>query len=106
MAESQTLTAYFTYCELQKNLDSKTLKAYRIDLKQFVDQHPSPTAITRGEMEHYIEYLMARYKTATVKRKVAALKAFYRYLVMKKSLNTVHLRKYRYIFARKSFYQG
>lgn len=86
MAESQTLTAYFTYCELQKNLDSKTLKAYRIDLKQFVDQHPSPTAITRGEMEHYIEYLMARYKTATVKRKVAALKAFYRYLVYEEIL--------------------
>ena len=86
MAESQTLTAYFTYCELQKNLDSKTLKAYRIDLKQFVGQHPSPAAITRGEMEHYIEYLMARYKTATVKRKVAALKAFYRYLVYEEIL--------------------
>lgn len=86
MAENQTLTAYFTYCELQKNLDSKTLKAYRIDLKQFVGQHPSPAAITRGEMEHYIEYLMARYKTATVKRKVAALKAFYRYLVYEEIL--------------------
>ena len=28
MTESQTLSAYFTYCKLQKNLDNKTLKAY------------------------------------------------------------------------------
>lgn len=37
MTEPQTLSAYFTYCKLQKNLDNKTLKAYQIDLKQFVD---------------------------------------------------------------------
>lgn len=28
MTEPQTLSAYFTYCKLQKNLDNKTLKAY------------------------------------------------------------------------------
>lgn len=33
MTEQQIVSAYFTYCKLQKNLDNKTLKAYQIDLK-------------------------------------------------------------------------
>lgn len=36
MTEQQIVSAYFTYCKLQKNLDNKTLKAYQIDLKQFL----------------------------------------------------------------------
>lgn len=28
MTEQQIVSAYFTYCKLQKNLDNKTLKAY------------------------------------------------------------------------------
>ena len=51
MTEPQTLSAYFTYCKLQKNLDNKTLKAYQIDLKQFVDFYPNPTTVTRTDME-------------------------------------------------------
>lgn len=73
MTEPQTLSAYFTYCKLQKNLDNKTLKAYQIDLKQFVDFYPKPTTVTRTDMELYIEHLMERYKASTVKRKIAAL---------------------------------
>lgn len=85
MTEPQTLSAYFTYCKLQKNLDNKTLKAYQIDLKQFVDFYPNPTTVTRTDMELYIEHLMERYKASTVKRKIAALKAYYHYLVYSKS---------------------
>ena len=48
MTESQTLSAYFTYCKLQKNLDDKTLKAYQIDLKQFVTWHPQLTTAARS----------------------------------------------------------
>ena len=79
MTEPQTLSAYFTYCKLQKNLDNKTLKAYQIDLKQFVDFYPKPTTVTRTDMELYIEHLMERYKASTVKRKIAALKAYYHF---------------------------
>lgn len=76
MTESQTLSAYFTYCKLQKNLDNKTLKAYQIDLKQFVAFYPKPTTVKRTDMELYIEHLMEHYKASTVKRKIAALKAY------------------------------
>ena len=61
MTESQMLSMYFTYCKLQKNLDSKTLKAYRIDLKQFVTWYPQPTTVARTDMELYIEHLMEHY---------------------------------------------
>lgn len=86
MNEHQKLSAYFTYCKLQKNLDSKTLKAYQIDLKQFVESYPKPTTVTRTDMELYIEHLMERYKASTVKRKIAALKAYYHYLVYEEIL--------------------
>lgn len=86
MTEPHTLTAYFTYCKLQKNLDDKTLKAYRIDLEQFVRQYAQPTGVSRAEVEQYIEQLMSRYKASTAKRKIAALKAYYRYLVYQEIL--------------------
>ena len=55
MTEQQIVSAYFTYCKLQKNLDNKTLKAYQIDLKQFVAFYPKPTTVTRTDMELYID---------------------------------------------------
>lgn len=61
MTEQQIVSAYFTYCKLQKNLDNKTLKAYQIDLKQFVAFYPKPTTVTRTDMELYIEHLMEHY---------------------------------------------
>ena len=39
MNDLQTLIKrYLEYCKQQKRLDSKTLKAYRIDLRQFSEQ--------------------------------------------------------------------
>ena len=40
MPAKNTLSTYFTYCKLQNNLDDKTLKAYQIDLKQFMIWYP------------------------------------------------------------------
>lgn len=31
------VTGYLEYCKFRKELDEKTLKAYRIDLKQYFD---------------------------------------------------------------------
>ena len=87
MTEQQIVSAYFTYCKLQKNLDNKTLKAYQIDLKQFVAFYPKPTTVTRTDMELYIEHLMEHYKASTVKRKIAAIKAYYHYLVYEEILD-------------------
>lgn len=36
--EQFTIENYLEYCRIQKRLDSQTLKAYRIDLRQFSEQ--------------------------------------------------------------------
>lgn len=70
---------YLEYCEFRKELDEKTLKAYRIDLRQYFEfldcDEPE-----KGEIETYITELHKKYKQKTIKRKIASLKAFYNYL--------------------------
>lgn len=79
------LKTYLEYCSTQKRLDEKTLKAYRIDLKQFSGQisHADIKEITSSELEKYIAGLHQQYKPRTVKRKIASVKAFFRYLEYK-----------------------
>ena len=47
---------YLTFCQTQKRLDDKTLKAYRIDLNQFRLSVPSQeiSQITSDLLENYI----------------------------------------------------
>lgn len=73
---------YLKYCQYQKRLDSKTLKAYRIDLTQFAERIPVDEIpeITPTILEDYIAELHQMYKPKTVKRKIASLKAFFHYL--------------------------
>ena len=37
---NEQISKYLEYCQYQKRLDEKTLKAYRIDLRQFTEQIP------------------------------------------------------------------
>lgn len=80
---------YLEYCRTQKCLDEKTLKAYRIDLKQFSAQIPVSgiSTITSAELETYIAYLHRRYKPRTVKRKIASLKAIFHYFEYKEMID-------------------
>lgn len=73
---------YITYCETQKRLDKKTLKAYRIDLTQFSDffQNANLNTISICDIESYIGYLNQNFKPKTAKRKLASLKALFHYL--------------------------
>ena len=73
---------YLEFCQFQKRLDPKTLKAYRIDLTQFTHQISvnDVSAITPDLLEKYIVTLHQTYQPKTVKRKIASLKAFFHYL--------------------------
>lgn len=73
---------YLEYCEMQKCLDQKTLKAYRIDLRQFCEQTPETQIeeITPEVLEQYIARLHGQFKPKTAKRKIASVKAFFHYL--------------------------
>ncbi len=76
---------YLEYCQYQKKLDDKSLKAYRIDLRQFLQQGTiiNISDITTDMLEKYIATLNKEYKPRTVKRKIASIKAFYSYLEYK-----------------------
>lgn len=73
---------YLSHCEHQKRLDSKTLKAYRIDFGQFSKSTgiTDPIDVSSNILEIYISTLHEKYKPKTVKRKIASLKAFFHYL--------------------------
>lgn len=70
---------YLEYCRFRKELDGNTLKAYRIDLRQFFE-YAREEAPGREKIEAYITELHKKYKQKTVKRKIASLKAYYNYL--------------------------
>lgn len=76
------LENYLEYCHSQKRLDEKTLKAYRIDLRQFSEQNPDTNIneITSDRLEQHIARLHEQYKPKTAKRKIASIKAFFHYL--------------------------
>ena len=73
------LAAYLEYCEYRKELDRKTLKAYRIDLRQYFE-YICVDEPDKEKIEEYITHLHKSYKQKTVKRKIASIKAFYNYL--------------------------
>lgn len=79
MAIYKRVEEYLEYCKYWKELDEKTLKAYKIDLKQFFTTVSRDTP-QKDEIEQYITELHKTYKQKTVKRKIASIKAFYNYL--------------------------
>ena len=78
IALSTQIQNYLRYCEYQKNLDSHTLKAYRIDLRQFDEFFvANNSALDKACLCGYISHLHQKYKPKSVKRKIASLKAFF-----------------------------
>ncbi len=76
---------YLKYCQVQKRLDEKTLRAYRTDLAQFCEHTQSSDIleITPDVLENFFADLHQKYKPKTVKRKIASLKALFHYFEYK-----------------------
>lgn len=90
---------YLEYCQYQKRLDSKTLKAYRIDLRQFKSYVSDSDVrdITTITLESYIAKLNQEYKPKTVRRKLASVKSLFHYfeykdIVDRNPFSKMHLR--------------
>lgn len=81
----KNLNNYLNHCTTQKRLDKKTIKAYRIDLSQFINKTNiiSVDQLDICTLEKYIAFLNNTYKPKTVKRKLASIKAFFHYLEYK-----------------------
>lgn len=76
-----TIHEYLTYCTVHKELDFKTIKAYRIDLHQFLSIVPTNTLpITKEILMLYLSKIHEQYQPRTIKRKIASIKAFFHYL--------------------------
>jgi len=71
---------YLTVCSDSKGLSTLTIKAYKIDLKQFCLYMKRRDYFDKNELSAYINSLHQHYKPKTAKRKIACLKAFYRYM--------------------------
>ena len=88
------IAEYLEYCEYRKRLDAKSIKAYRIDLKQFYNFcNGSDDFLSRNTVDLFITFLHRQYKPKTVKRKIASLKAFFHYLEYKDLLTENPLAK-------------
>ena len=75
------IAEYIEYCQYRKHLDTKTIKAYLIDLKQYYFfSSELPICLSKETLDQYITTLHKQYKPRTVKRKIASIKAFFHYL--------------------------
>ena len=88
---------YISYCQLQKGLNAKTIKAYNIDLSQYELFCQAHYFCDKDIICGFIESIRPKYKPKTIKRKVASLKAFFEYLsceelVIENPFNKINLK--------------
>jgi integrase/recombinase XerD len=90
---------YLDYCRTQKELNPKTLKAYEIDLRQFLTLITvTELPISREVLSEYLTYIHSQYKPKSVKRKIASIKAFFHYLEYEELIDTNPFNKLRIQF--------
>lgn len=83
---------YLKDCECRRRLSSKTVKAYRIDLTQFIDFANYQINNENLIIDYMFELSQKYSKPKTIKRKIASIKAFYSFLEFNEIIN-VSLKK-------------
>ena len=91
----QTIDNYLVYCESQKKLNAKSIKAYTIDLEQLRRYIVSENIPGKTELSAYITELHKTYLPKTVKRKIASIRAFLNYLEFEEVLVENPMKKIR-----------
>ena len=83
MNVQQAIAQFLEHGHAVRNLSDRTLRAYHSDLAQFhLHMNDTPTVeITSDDLEVYLDKLGGGpYRDTSIRRKVAALKVFFRYL--------------------------
>jgi integrase/recombinase XerD len=80
------VSSFLTFCAVERQLSSHTLQAYGSDLADFVAWLPrdvEPSEISASTLRDYLEHLLnvRKLAPATVRRRFACLRAFFRWLV-------------------------
>ncbi len=97
MTLTTSINDFFNHCRYEKNLSSKTLKAYEIDLRQFslfLKDIETLQEISKHEIRNYLTSISSL-KPRTVKRKVATIKTFFNYMEFEDLIQINPLRKMR-----------
>jgi len=84
---------YLAYCEYQKKLSKKSIKAYTIDLEQLKRHTISENIPAKTEISAYITRLHKTYSPRTVKRKIASIRALFNYLEFEEILSENPMKK-------------
>lgn len=83
--KESSLDRFLKYLSYEKHYSSNTIRAYRRDLEEYLrslGQASGPGAGNHRRIRAYLAYLIRRgLSPATVTRKLASLKSFYRFLV-------------------------
>ena len=99
MILKEQINKYLNYCKFQKELNDKTIKAYRADLEQFMvligESENNPD---KEKLNSYLLYLHRMYKQKTVKRKIASVKALFHYLEEEEIISRNPFRKIKVKF--------
>lgn len=88
---------FLLYCQIEKDLSSKTLKAYSTDLRQlnsFLNGKEVIQEITRYDLRGYLASL-AHLKPKSIRRKIASAKALFNYLEFEDKVISNPFRKMR-----------
>ncbi|HEX9985226.1 MAG TPA: tyrosine-type recombinase/integrase [Thermoanaerobaculia bacterium] len=83
MNVQQAITEFLQHGQTVRNLSDRTLRAYQSDLAQFQNHLDGATMadITADHLEGYLDKLgTGPYRDTSIRRKVAALKVFFRFL--------------------------
>lgn len=94
----ELLEKYLGECKTRKNLNQKTIKAYAIDLQQFME-YAKEKECTKELINQYFDCLYERYsKPKTVKRKIASIRALFNFLSYEDYITTNPFEKIRIQF--------
>lgn len=95
---SNEIENYLIVCRDLKGLSLLTIKAYKIDLKQFNAFMQKKDCLSKECITEYIDTMHKQYKPKSAKRKIACIKAFYHFMEMENiiDINPFHKIKIKY----------
>ena len=103
------IKAYLGYCEKQKALSKNSIRAYRVDMSQFIEflksEFPSLKTIrdiSKVQLQKYMQHLIERYAVKSCKRKLACIKAFFNHLEFEDIIDINPMRKVKTTFKEPS----
>lgn len=88
---SRAAAEFLVHCRVGKTISEHSLRAYRIDLAdfaRFLESDRRVASIGREDLRGFLGYLSGprRLKPASVKRRIACLKAFFRWLELEEAV--------------------